>query len=112
VAGTGAVAGPDQTIGDFSALAGQERLPGSRPLLRQGALVASENVAKLIAILPTFSRTGPTFSRTGHNQADVNSGGKVYVPVLTHTGPYQLDGTFADWQSRIKSLSHTLLRLL
>jgi hypothetical protein len=54
--------------------------------------VMSENVAKLIAILATFSRTG-------HNQADVDCGGKVDLPALTDTGQYHLDGTFTDWQS-------------
>jgi hypothetical protein len=29
---------------------------------------------------------------------------------LMHTGHYQLDGTFTDWQSRIESVSRTLLR--
>ena len=56
--------------------------------------VMSENVAKLIAILTTFSRTG-------HNWADVDCAGNMDVPALMRTGHYQLDGTFTDWQSRI-----------
>ena len=56
-----AVADPDETSGDVGALA-QQRLPGSEPSASQGAFVMSdvmsENVAKLIAILATFSRTG------------------------------------------------------
>jgi hypothetical protein len=43
-----AVADPDQAFGDASVLAQQQRLPGWSPLLRQGASVMSENVAKLI----------------------------------------------------------------
>jgi hypothetical protein len=42
-----AVADPDEAFGDVSALAGQERLPGSSPLLCRG-FCHSENVAKLI----------------------------------------------------------------
>ena len=56
------------------ALARQERRPGSSPLFRQGAFVMSdamsENVAKLIAILATFSRTG-------HNQAAFDFSGNA-----------------------------------
>jgi hypothetical protein len=37
---------------------GKNAFPARAPLLRQGAFVMSENVAKLIAILATFSRTG------------------------------------------------------
>jgi hypothetical protein len=98
------VADPDEAFGDVSALAGQERLPGSSPLLCRG-FCHSENVAKLIAILATFSWTG-------HNQADVDRGGKADSPALTHTGQHYLDGTSADWQSRIKSISRTLLRFI
>ncbi len=44
--------------GDAGSLAQRERLRGSSALLHGRALVMSENVAKLIAILATFSRTG------------------------------------------------------
>ena len=67
--------------------------------------VMSENVAKLIAVLATFSRTG-------HNQAALDVGRNADLHGLMGTGHYQPDGTVTDWQSRIKSLSHTLLRLL
>ena len=54
--------------------------------------VMSENVAKLIAILATFSRTG-------HNWAALAFSGNADLPGRMHTGHYQPDGTFTDWQS-------------
>jgi hypothetical protein len=70
-------------------------IPGSEPSKNAFPdFVLSENVAKLIAILTTFSRTG-------HNWADVDCAGNMDVPALMRTGHYQLDGTFTDWQSRL-----------
>jgi hypothetical protein len=54
--------------------------------------VMSENVAKLIAILATFSRTG-------HNWAALDFSGNADLPGRIGTGHYQPDGTFTDWQS-------------
>jgi hypothetical protein len=34
------------------------------------------------------------------------------LPGLTRTGHYQPDGTFADWQSRTKSVSRTMRRFV
>ena len=65
--------------------------------------VTSDDVAKLIVRLVTFSRTG-------HNQADVEGGGNVDSPGLTRIGHYQPDGTVTDWQSRLESVSLTLLQ--
>jgi hypothetical protein len=54
--------------------------------------VMSENVAKLIAILATFSRTG-------HNRAALDFSRNADLPGLTRTRHYQPDGTVTDWQS-------------
>ena len=54
--------------------------------------VMSKNVAKLIAILATFSRTG-------HNWAALDFSGNANLPGLIGTRHYQPDGTFTDWQS-------------
>ncbi len=54
--------------------------------------VMSKNVAKLIAILATFSRTG-------HNWAALDFSGNADLPGRIGTGHYQPDGTFTDWQS-------------
>ena len=62
--------------------------------------MGSENVAKLIAILATFSRTG-------HNWAALDFSGIADLAGLTRTGHYQPDGTFTDWQSRVKSVSRS-----
>ena len=46
-------------------------------------------IARKMAILATFSRTG-------HNWADGDCGGIADLPGLTRTGHHQPDGTFAD----------------